>query len=235
MRAIFHIHTKHSFDSILPPKKIIKYAVSNNIDVVAITDHNSIAGSLEAQQHCQNNVKVIIGAEYQTDKGDIIGLFLKNDITSKGCTKIIQEIKKQGGIVVLPHPFKGHQLDKELIESVDLIEINNSRTSPTVNEKAFKLAREYNKQTIVGSDAHTYTELSLASIEFDTCSFCSNDLKEIFLYAPRKFYYDKGSAFYQYYSQYIKAIKTRNLSLFVSLSINLIKMGGAYVYRILCK
>ena len=162
MKVDFHIHSKYSIDSNSDINAILKYAKKKNLDGIAITDHNTIKGAIKASK--MNEYKdflVIIGEEIHTDVGDITGLFLNEEIKSRNSMDVIEEIKKQGGIVVLPHPYKAHKLNDKLVNSVDLIEIFNSRTILELNEKAKKLAEEYSKPFIAGSDAHFASEIGM--------------------------------------------------------------------------
>ena len=53
---------------------------------------------------------VIVGSEVETtDKGDIIGLFLTQEIRSREASEIIQEIKEQGGVAMWAHPLQGRE------------------------------------------------------------------------------------------------------------------------------
>jgi hypothetical protein len=168
MKGIFHIHTNYSFDTYTPVSKIISWLQNLGINFAAITDHETIQGALEAKRISKNSsLQIIVGAEYLTEKGDIMGLFLEKEIKTKESKKVIQEIKAQNGIVVLPHPYKAHKLDPELINSVDVIEVYNARTSDARNNKALELAKKYKKPMIAGSDAHFLSEIELTQMQFE--------------------------------------------------------------------
>jgi predicted metal-dependent phosphoesterase TrpH len=49
---------------------------------------------------------VVPGAEYKSENGDIIGIFIEDEIKSKTAFEIIADTKAQGGLVILPHPLK---------------------------------------------------------------------------------------------------------------------------------
>ena len=168
MTGVFHIHTCYSFDAFIHPKRIVAHLRRLGFDFAAITDHETIKGALEAKRLTINDLRltIIVGAEYSTEKGDIIGLFLKSEIVSKKSDKVISEIKKQGGLVVLPHPYRGHKLDDKLIGSVDVIEVYNSRSTELDNQKSLELARKYGKPMIAGSDAHFLGEIGLTKMDF---------------------------------------------------------------------
>jgi len=222
IKGIFHIHTKYSFDSILSPGRIVKYAIKNDYDFIAITDHNTIKGSVEAYNYNikYNNsqkLKVIIGAEYATDKGDIIGLFLKKEINLRDSKKVIKKIKEEGGITILPHPFKGHKLDDELVRSIDVIEVYNSRVDLVNNQRAKNLAKQYNKPIIIGSDAHFYRELELTLMYYENTP--SGNLKETILYGELKIAKHKRSRwYYETLSQLIKSYKMGDVRILLSQS-----------------
>lgn len=159
----FHIHSNFSFDSILPVKKIIKTASIRGLQGIAITDHNTIKGGLEARKvikELKSDLQVIIGEEVRTEFGDLIGLFLTEEIKSKKFDEMVDEIKEQDGFIVLPHPFKSMNLiPMDVIEKLDAIEILNGRTHPLLNKKAQQIAYDHNILCIAGSDAHLNSEI----------------------------------------------------------------------------
>lgn len=160
-----HVHSSYSFDSLARPRDILRRAKQIGLDGIAITDHDTVQGALmAAESNDDSDFLVIIGAEISTDAGDIIGLFLNDDITCRGGLAVIEEIHKQGGLVVLPHPYKGHKLSHELISMVDAIEVFNSRTGREQNDKAMALAKQYDKPMVVGSDAHFLSEIGLSKV-----------------------------------------------------------------------
>ncbi|MEM2899900.1 MAG: PHP domain-containing protein, partial [Thermoplasmata archaeon] len=126
----FHIHSGYSFDALMKPEKIIRIAKKKKLDGVAITDHNTIKGSIEAAKMTKNQDFIVIsGTEIATDYGDIIGLYIDEEIRARRCLEVIDEIHTQGGLVVLPHPYKGHILNDEVLSRIDLIEVFNGRCS----------------------------------------------------------------------------------------------------------
>ncbi|MCD6599818.1 MAG: PHP domain-containing protein [Dehalococcoidia bacterium] len=158
-----HVHSKYSFDSVSSLQRIITAAQRRGLNGIAITDHNTIRGGIEARKiNSAPDFLVIVGAEIATEAGDLIGLFLKEEIQERYSDGVIDEIHQQGGIVVLPHPYKGHELKDELLRKVDLIEGFNARVNEEYNEKAVKLAHEWNKPIVAGSDAHFVAEIGLA-------------------------------------------------------------------------
>lgn len=217
LRCLAHIHTKFSFDSWLSPGNILTRARQRKVDVLIVTDHNSIRGSVEVLRLAQGWPKfVIVAGEYQTEKGDIIGLFLKQEIESRRSQEVICEIKKQGGLVLLPHPYKGHTLDDGLLAGVDLVETFNARCSTLDNTRAENLARSLGKPGIAGCDAHCAPELQAVINEFEGAKPDNErELRATLLAAPRQIQTRKVSRIYQPYSQMIKAYKLKDPRLFV--------------------
>jgi uncharacterized protein (TIRG00374 family) len=168
IRMLFHVHTNVSEDGRLESEDIISYCRDNKIDVVAITDHNEIDGAFRVQQMAKGNPRVIIGEEIKTLDGEIIGLFLKRKI-EKGATlkKTVEQIKKQGGLVCLPHggdfvrrSAVERGLSETMIANFDIIESFNCRNLfSTTNKFGEYLAKKYDKPKVAGGDIHLKIEL----------------------------------------------------------------------------
>jgi len=152
-------------------EEVLGRAAEVGLDVVAVTDHNEIAGGLEALALAERyGVRVIVGEEVKTSEGEVIGLFLTERIPG-GLTfaETIAEIKRQGGIVYVPHPFDrmhmvpGSLLLKANLTDVDVIEVFNSRIAyPGFNERAVRFAERHRVPAAAGSDAHVLAGLGTA-------------------------------------------------------------------------
>ncbi len=145
----------------LEPKTILKISRKKGLDGVAITDHNTIKGGMETRKINDNqDFKVIIGSEIKTEYGDIIGLFLKEEIVSKNLFDVVEEIRNQGGLTILAHPFrKGIIFPSNLLNKIDMIEAFNARSTRTFNNNAQEFAKKFNKPITSGSDAHLGFEI----------------------------------------------------------------------------
>ena len=214
MKIDFHTHTHHSYDSFMKPEKIIKIAKAKGLNGIVICDHNTIKGALEAIKiNKDKNFMIIPAAEIATDAGDITGLNIHKEIKEREFLKVAKEIKKQGGFVLLNHPYSHHNLDKIDFSLIDFIEAYNSRLDLELNLKAIELAKKYNKPVLAGSDAHCYNEIGNSYSEID-------DIK---LFSAVSHKYKKSSFIYVTISQYIKAIKRKDIAVFVSATKILIK------------
>lgn len=170
MKYDLHIHSKYSSDGVLDPEKIVKIAIKRGLNGVAITDHNTIIGGLKAKNYETEDFKVIVGSEISTERGEIIGLFLEEEIKSKDVQDVISEIKDQNGLTVIPHPFDElrhsafHPTDEDA-KFIDCIEGFNSRcVLQEYNKKAVEFASKHNLTITAGSDAHFANEIGTAGI-----------------------------------------------------------------------
>lgn len=160
MKFDFHIHSSHSYDSFSSPYKIIKYAKKRGLTGIAITDHNTIRGAVAAKKlNTEKNFEIIIGAEIRTNYGDIIGLFLNNEISGNQFDSVIDQISSQGGVSILAHPYRQFSHPEVIAEEISLIEGFNARSSHDNNQLAQVLAIKKLKAMTAGSDAHTYYEI----------------------------------------------------------------------------
>jgi len=162
----FHVHSRYSIDSLLSPRRIIEAAKNRGLSGVAVTDHDTIRGGIETLKLAKDEEDfiVIAGAEIKTNIGDLIGIFLEQEIKSREFFQVANEIKQQGGIVILPHPYKTFysldSLDSKVINSIDLIEGFNARVkSNALNLKAQEFALKRGKPITGGSDAHFVHEI----------------------------------------------------------------------------
>jgi predicted metal-dependent phosphoesterase TrpH len=170
-----HIHTKYSGDATIEPKDLIKVAQERELDGIAVTDHNTTRGWNQFQE--KEELFIIKGVEQTTEYGSVIGLFLNEKIESNEFYEVVDAIRDQDGIIMIPHPFDSLRKDSFKINSVDIktlekcvdaIEVFNSRCIlNSFNENAEKLANTLHKHRLAGSDAHTRNEIGNARTEFE--------------------------------------------------------------------
>jgi predicted metal-dependent phosphoesterase TrpH len=164
-----HVHSRYSFDSLSRTEDILRTAKKKGLDGIAITDHGTIGGGLEARKlNSDPHFTVIVGAEIATEAGDIIGLFLEREVEARHCLDVIDDIHRQGGVAVLPHAAKARRITEEALSRIDVVEGFNSRASEASNRDALRLAEQYGKPVVCGSDAHRCSEIGTSSIAIDT-------------------------------------------------------------------
>ena len=187
------------------PEKILGIAQKKGLTHIVINDHNTINGGLECKKIEKNyKLNVIIGSEIKTDIGDVTGIFLKEEIKQGPYLEVIEQIKNQGGLSILNHPFVGHNLSGLNFSVFDFIEGYNGRCNEEQNRKAIELAKSNNKPILAGSDAHTYSEVGNSYSEFESIDTLLNPVNHV---------YHKSHNFYKVYSQLIKGYKKKDLSL----------------------
>jgi predicted metal-dependent phosphoesterase TrpH len=151
---------------------IIKRCLKLEINCVAIADHGTTAGALKMKEIAP--FKVIVAQEILTPIGEIMGLFLTEDIPGGfSPEETIARIRAQGGLVCLPHPldrFRGiarhYREIEKVINDVDIIEVFNSRVIlKSYNKKAAIFAQKYSLPCSAGSDAHIPHEIGHAYVE----------------------------------------------------------------------
>jgi|Deesub1362A_J573_1020465.scaffolds.fasta_scaffold01130_15 hypothetical protein len=155
-RFDLHIHSKYSYDCTSQIEEIIKYAKKRGLSGIAITDHDTMEGSLKAKK-MEKELKIIMGMEISSDKGHIIALGIEEPIKARKVNEIVEEVHERGGICVVPHPFyKLHHGMGEIPKGVDAIETFNSRFLIGINNiRAKKVAEELKIAQTGGSDAHS--------------------------------------------------------------------------------
>jgi hypothetical protein len=167
-----HMHTDHSHDCATPVDALLETAKARGLGAIAVTDHNEISGALEARERA-DGIKVIVAEEVKTaDQGEVIGLFIEEKIP-RGLTldETIAEIRRQGGLVYVPHPFdRMHAVpDYEhllgVVEDIDAIEVFNPRVAfSAFNEEAARFAAKYRIAAGAGSDSHVLQGLGSVKI-----------------------------------------------------------------------
>jgi predicted metal-dependent phosphoesterase TrpH len=175
-----HMHTDHSHDCATPVEVLLSTARAQGLGAIAVTDHNEISGALAARAQAQDTgVKVIVGEEVKTaSQGEVIGLFIEEKIPrGMSLEETVAEIKRQGGVVYVPHPFdRMHSVPdyehlRTILDEVDAIEVFNPRVAiGAFNEEAARFAAKYRIVAGAGSDSHVAQGLGSVRIrmrEFD--------------------------------------------------------------------
>jgi predicted metal-dependent phosphoesterase TrpH len=159
MKVDFHIHTNFSYDGMSSPEEVIDAAIDSGLDCICITDHNQTEGAIRAMKYAfDKNILVIPGIEILSLVGDILGIGVKKIIPDFLLpSRTIEEIHKQGGIAVIPHPFEfvnGLKHRKKVLLSADAMEVFNASMPAFINKKASVFSVKYNTAFTAGSDSH---------------------------------------------------------------------------------
>ena len=157
-----HIHSEYSSDSNSKIDDILKVAKQRNIDVIAISDHNTVDGTKEVLQKTRNtDILAIPSIEISSRDGHILGFGCEEKVP-EGLSpeETIDKIHDLAGLAIVPHPFcfyrHGllHKTDDENLK-IDAIETKNARfVVGYCNSKAKKLSKKENLPGLGASDAH---------------------------------------------------------------------------------
>ena len=168
-----HMHTEHSHDCSVPVEALLAQAEAVGLGAVAITDHNTFAGAEEALDLARGRrIRVIPGEEVKTTAGEVIGLFLREEIPrGMSMADTIAAIREQGGVVYLPHPFdRLHSIpDPKTLHAhladIDVFEVYNAKLLlEGFNDEALRFARKYNLTMGAGSDAHVLQAIGTGGV-----------------------------------------------------------------------
>lgn len=165
-----HCHTSASFDCLAAPGSVARAAAARGLTHLAVTDHDRIDGALRARDEAPSDLTVIVGEEVKTAGGDLIALFLERPVApGRPIAETIAEVREQGGLVGVPHPFDRHRgsLGREdgleaIAGLVDWIETFNARLIGGGNDTAGLFAHERGIPGVAVSDAHSTFEVGVA-------------------------------------------------------------------------
>src|SRR4051794_24642194 len=100
-RADLHCHTTAS-DGVSTPGAVLSTGRRRGLDVVAITDHNTLRGALAGRELAADDPSlphVVVGEEVTTRQGHVVGLFLETPIRPwLTARETVDRIHAQGGI-----------------------------------------------------------------------------------------------------------------------------------------
>lgn len=203
-KADLHIHSNYS-DAKPTIEEILDYVdKKTELDLIAITDHDTIDGAVEAQRIAKikkYHFDIIVGEEVSTKEGHIIGLFLKKAVPSGlSAHDTVKNIKAQNGIVFAPHALRHIRFNTGKVnvdgvgftvllkekKYIDAIETINA--TPTLYEDNLK-AMFFNdvflfKAEVGGSDAHILDAIGMGYTVFEGKT--AGELKEAILHAQTR-------------------------------------------------
>lgn len=185
--ADLHMHTIYSYDGTASVPAVLKRAGQIGLDVIAITDHDEITGSLRALELApQYGLEVIPGLEVTTAEGDLLALNITRKIQrSLPLTETILTVHDLGGFCIAPHPMAGGMGMKSLSAYSIMRALRNPAVAQTLiaietyngtaidrmsNRYASILAEQLNIAQTANSDAHVVDAIGLGATEFDGCT-----------------------------------------------------------------
>lgn len=173
VRLDMHTHTMWSGDCTTTPEELEEAVAAAGIDVLCITDHNTVNGALALEDRLP--CRVVVGQEVRTSAGELIGLCIR-DRLPHGIkpADAVTRIRDQGGLVYVPHPYDPmrHCLKEDVLDGlladggIDALEILNAKTSLShLNRRAAETAAHWGLPGGAGSDAHVPAAFGAAYAE----------------------------------------------------------------------
>ena len=180
--ADLHIHTIHSYDGTATVPAVLKHVADHtDLDVIAITDHDSLAGLQEGLTLAPRyGLEVIPGCEVTTSEGHLLALFIDRPIQAGlSYLQTIRQVKAQGGICVAAHPTARavHSVTFEILQEtlrqpdaqgvlVGVEAFNAGLVYTRGNANVAKMSRALPIAQVGNSDAHILKMIGHGASEF---------------------------------------------------------------------
>lgn len=177
--ADLHIHSIHS-DGTATVSAILHYASEHtDLDVIAITDHDTLAGALAACEMAADfRVEVVPGMEITTREGHLLGLFLTTPVRpGLSFVETAEEVRLRGGLPFAAHPActMGNSVGIRRLREIarrqpgllaGLEAENGSLPALRDNARAQDLRWDLGLAGIGNSDAHALSSIGVARTAF---------------------------------------------------------------------
>jgi predicted metal-dependent phosphoesterase TrpH len=180
-----HVHTAPASPcSSVSAGDLIEEAKRIGLDGICLTDHNYVWDRGEVEKLRENHdFLILIGNEITTDQGDVLVFGFEKDV--QGIIEL-KELRKEvlaaGGFMILAHPFRGFltfgigqlgltvekAMKRPLFQSVDAVEVLNSKVTEKENSFAREVAESLNLHITGGSDAHSLSEVGIYATRFSS-------------------------------------------------------------------
>ncbi|MHC1773600.1 MAG: PHP domain-containing protein [Flexilinea sp.] len=209
MRIDCHLHSEYSPDSLSGLEELLSRAKEIGLGKLIITDHNTIAGAVKLQQSYPESV--IVGEEIQTTGGEILALFVREEIPAYlEPLEAFRRLRDQDAFISLSHPYAFSRMgwkEEEMLRYkpfLDAIETANGRNTPGMNHKASEFAKANGLAGTAGSDGHAVRELGRIGLELPEFT-TANELRMAVREA--KIFGKESSLFVRYYSRKAVLVK----------------------------
>src|SRR5262245_57107151 len=180
-KADLHIHTTHSDGTASVTTLLEHVATHTDLRVIAVNDHDTIAGALEARELAASyGVEVIVGEEVSTAEGHLLALFIEQPLPPRQPAAVtIAAVQAQGGLCIAAHPYDwltpslgraglaercagpGCEWPLDGVES-----FNASLWSARANARAAAAGERLGLPLLGGSDSHHLATVGLGYTQF---------------------------------------------------------------------
>jgi len=185
-----HVHTTHSDGTATVNEVLAHVAQHSDLRLIAITDHDTITGALEARSKADAyGVEVIVGEEVSTNQGHLLALFIEAALPPhRPVAETIAAVHAQGGLCIAAHPYdwlvpslgraglRWRAAGQRAEWRLDGVEsFNASLWVPRSNSIAAAVGGELALPLLGGSDSHHLATIGLGYTRFPGSS--ASDLR----------------------------------------------------------
>lgn len=170
VRIDTHLHTTASYDGETAPAELVRAARRVGLDGIVVTDHDTVRGAERVVDLASDaDLVVIVGCEVSTADGHLLAIGVDAaPEPGRPLTVTAREVRSDGGLAVVPHPFQRsrHGVRASDIVDVDGVEVYNAQTLVGLrNRQAERFADRYGYPSFGGSDAHRAVTVGRAVTE----------------------------------------------------------------------
>ncbi len=180
-----HSHTIYSKDCLTRLDRLQEICRTRGLDKLAITDHNTAQGALEAAR--MYPILIIPGEEIMTTQGEILAWYVKETVPPQLTPQeTIERLRAQGALIGVAHPFDRYRkgawkLDQlmAIVDLIDVVEVFNARCIHAEdNNRALAFAQAHGKLMTSGSDAHLPREYGHAVVQAEPFANTAEGLRQ---------------------------------------------------------
>jgi hypothetical protein len=180
--ADLHIHSTYSWDGTARVEEILDHAAHRaGLDIIAITDHDEIRGSLEGRELAHKyGLEVIPGMEVSSADGHVLALFVEEPVPAGlSLAETLECVGDQGGVCIAAHPMArwtpslSEDVIRAALQNADLARVlvgievwNAGLVRGASNLRARTLAAGLPVARVGNSDSHLAWSIGFAATRF---------------------------------------------------------------------
>lgn len=181
--ADLHVHSIYSYDATSSIPAILKHAAEKtDLNVIALTDHDSVDGVLQAQRLAPRyGLEVVPGCEVSTAEGHLLTLFVTRAVPAGlSLEETVLRVGRMGGLCVAAHPQAwgtpglSHAAIRRALSNPEVARtlvgvetFNSGLILPRSNHTAADLAQTLPVAHVGGSDSHILATLGTGATRFE--------------------------------------------------------------------
>ena len=109
-KADLHVHTALGDGMAEIPELLTYVEEETDLSLIAVTEHDDLHAAFAAREawaRGRYRFEVVLGEEVTTIEGHLLALFIEEPVAGlKPLAPTLEEVHRQGGLCVIPHPEK---------------------------------------------------------------------------------------------------------------------------------